>query len=370
MIMHPPSARLLCLGWLPILLVPRVRASFTISPGGTTLQQCLPTDLIWTEEHLWAAPNAEDSPGDPTLHDFGIINSSFILWTVNLPVGQNVSFTYVQTANLYYIYSSAEYMVVPGQDDSCLTGSSSTGTSSVLPISVSSSASIISSSTSLIPSSTSITSGSTNTISSSASAISSSASASSDPSASKTPAVANADGNKPARNLAWVAGLVVGLAAVIIGVIAAFFITRPFLHAGTLPNNEMSQPRREGAGGLEVAAHLLGASPQIPEGHSAITPPPLSFDRGPFTSHDQSHDSLLHGGTSEKEGLSGETLSSFLKGLVGLTSNATAASEINISTSPSTSRDVDGGIAFSDDGVPDILPPDYEDRRPATIQVR
>ncbi|KAF9820070.1 hypothetical protein IEO21_01732 [Rhodonia placenta] len=260
-------------------------------------------------------------------------------------------------------------MVVPGQDDSCLTGSSS----------MSSSASTISSSTSLIPSSTSITSGSTNTISSSASAISSSASASSDPSASKTPAVANADGNKPALNLAWVAGLVVGLAAVIIGAITAFFIvrcrrrrlqTRPFLHAGTLPNNEMSQPRREGAGGLEVAAHLLGASPQIPEGHSAITPPPLSFDRGPFTSHDQSHDSLLHGGTSEKEGLSGETLSSFLKGLVGLTSNATAASEINISTSPSTSRDVDGGIAFSDDGVPDILPPDYEDRRPATIQVR
>lgn len=361
--MHPPSARLLCLGWLPNLLVPRVRASFTISPEDTTLQQCLPTDLIWTEEppiHLWAAPNAEDSPGDPTLHDFGIINSSFILWTVNLPVGQNVSFTYVQTANLYYIYSSAEYMVVPGQDDSCLTGSSSTGTSSVLPISVSSSASTISSSTSLIPSSTSITSGSTNTISSSASAISSSASASSDPSASKTPAVANADGNKPALNLAWVAGLVVGLAAVIIGAITAFFIvrcrrrrlqTRPFLHAGTLPNNEMSQPRREGAGGLEVAAHLLGASPQIPEGHSAITPPPLSFDRGPFTSHDQSHDSLLHGGTSEKEGLS-------------------AASEINISTSPSTSRDVDGGIAFSDDGVPDILPPDYEDRRPATIQVR
>ncbi|EED79709.1 predicted protein [Postia placenta Mad-698-R] len=367
--MHPPSATLLCLGWLPILLVPRVRASFTISPEGTTLQQCLPTDLIWTEEHLWAAPNAEDSPGDPTLHDFGIINSSFILWTVDLPVGQNVSFTYVQTANLYHIYSSAEYMVVPGQDDSCLTGSSSTGTSSALPISVSSSASTTSSSTSLIPSSTSITSGNTNTISSSASAISSSASTRSDPSASKTPAVANADGNKPARNLAWVAGLVVGLAAVIIGVIAAFFITRPFLHAGTLPNNEMSQPRREGAGGLEVAAHLP-ASPQIPEEHSAITPPALSFDTGPFASHAQSQDSLLHGGTSEKEGLSGETFSSFLGGLVRLTSNATAASDINIPTAPSTSRDVDGGIAFSDDGVPDILPPDYEDRRPATIQMR
>jgi len=100
-----------------------VRASFTISPSGNTLQQCNPTDLIWTEEppiHLWAAPNQDDTAGDAILHDFGIINTTFLLWTVDLPIDQNVSFTYVRTAVPTLLYSSPQaYSVVAGSD-SCL----------------------------------------------------------------------------------------------------------------------------------------------------------------------------------------------------------------------------------------------------------
>jgi len=39
-------------------------------------------------QHLWAAPNREDAPGDPTLQDFGVINDTFTLWNVDLPVGE------------------------------------------------------------------------------------------------------------------------------------------------------------------------------------------------------------------------------------------------------------------------------------------
>ncbi|PCH34220.1 hypothetical protein WOLCODRAFT_148284 [Wolfiporia cocos MD-104 SS10] len=89
-----------------------IRATFSISPAGSTLVQCSKTNLIWTESppiHLWAAPNRDISPGDPTLIDFGIINETYILWTVNLPVGQNVSFTYAQQSDPDNLLSSPVY---------------------------------------------------------------------------------------------------------------------------------------------------------------------------------------------------------------------------------------------------------------------
>ncbi|KAH9932054.1 uncharacterized protein BXZ73DRAFT_77573 [Epithele typhae] len=62
------------------------RASFTISPAGNTVAQCSSIDLVWTEQHVWVAPNREIAPGDPVLEDLGIINQQFFLWTVDLPV--------------------------------------------------------------------------------------------------------------------------------------------------------------------------------------------------------------------------------------------------------------------------------------------
>ncbi|KAI0931499.1 hypothetical protein AcW2_000375 [Taiwanofungus camphoratus] len=110
--------------------------SFSVLPVGNMLQQCLETTLIWTEEppiHLWAASNNEDAPSDPTLHDFGFINSSYIFWAVDVPTGQNVSFTYVRTADPTLLLVSPEaYPVVAGPDTSCLLNN---GTSSMPSVS-------------------------------------------------------------------------------------------------------------------------------------------------------------------------------------------------------------------------------------------
>jgi len=141
----------------PFLLgIAEVHASFSILPAGTAIQQCLPIELNWTEEppvHLWANPNLEDSPGDTALHDFGVINSSSTLWTVNLTVGQNVSFTYTQTSNQYLLFASPQaYTVVAGTNATCLATSSSSSSSS----SSSHSAPVTVSSTSSSPSQTAI----------------------------------------------------------------------------------------------------------------------------------------------------------------------------------------------------------------------
>ncbi|KAI0800635.1 hypothetical protein C8Q74DRAFT_430715 [Fomes fomentarius] len=99
-------------------------ASFTISPPGPTLEQCSQVDLIWTEEppiRLFVVPNREVAPGDPILENLGEIDQSFLLWTVDLPVGQNVSFTYVRVAAQYTLLSSPQqYTVVEGSTSSCL----------------------------------------------------------------------------------------------------------------------------------------------------------------------------------------------------------------------------------------------------------
>ncbi|OBZ79879.1 hypothetical protein A0H81_01538 [Grifola frondosa] len=103
---------------------PTSRASLVLHLAGghhdSAVYECGP-DL-----HLWAAPNRAINPGDPVLHDFGQLNSSFILWTVDLPVGQNVSFTYVRTADPTNLFASdIAYTVVPGPNSSCLSSTSS-----------------------------------------------------------------------------------------------------------------------------------------------------------------------------------------------------------------------------------------------------
>lgn len=114
--------------------MPFSKATFSISPSTGTLVECSSTTLLWTEQppiHLWAAPNRDVSPGDPTLRDFGVVNDTFLLWRVDLPAGQNVSFTYVQTSNPTLLFSSDQaYPVISGTNASCLNSASSAPASS------------------------------------------------------------------------------------------------------------------------------------------------------------------------------------------------------------------------------------------------
>ncbi|KAH9932053.1 uncharacterized protein BXZ73DRAFT_101428 [Epithele typhae] len=50
-----------------------------------------------TPVHAWVVPNREIEAGDPVLEDLGIISQQSFLWTVDLPIGTVISFTYVQT---------------------------------------------------------------------------------------------------------------------------------------------------------------------------------------------------------------------------------------------------------------------------------
>ncbi|KAI0756367.1 hypothetical protein C8Q80DRAFT_1115897 [Daedaleopsis nitida] len=81
-------------------------ASFSVSPPGSTLEQCAQVDLVWTEEQLWVVPNREVAPGGPILESLGTIDKNFLFWTVDLPVGQNVSFTYARAEEQYLLLSS------------------------------------------------------------------------------------------------------------------------------------------------------------------------------------------------------------------------------------------------------------------------
>ncbi|KAI0743428.1 hypothetical protein C8Q80DRAFT_1181024 [Daedaleopsis nitida] len=111
----------------------QVEATFTVSPGSLQLAQCTQVNLSWTEEPpilLWIAPNREVNPGDPTLETLGPVNATFLRWTVNLPVGQNVSFTYNRVAEPYtFVVSPQEYTVVEGDSSECLPKSNSTPSS-------------------------------------------------------------------------------------------------------------------------------------------------------------------------------------------------------------------------------------------------
>ncbi|KAI0743429.1 hypothetical protein C8Q80DRAFT_1181043, partial [Daedaleopsis nitida] len=114
----------------------QVEATFTVSPGTGSLQlaQCAQVNLSWTDEPpilLWVAPNREVNPGDPTLETLGPVNATFLRWTVDLPVGQNVSFTYIKLAEPYGLFVSRtqEYTVVAGDSSECLPKSNSTPSS-------------------------------------------------------------------------------------------------------------------------------------------------------------------------------------------------------------------------------------------------
>ena len=47
---------------------------------------------------MWVAPNNDTKAGDPFLEDLGVINDSFVLWTVNLPVGTSCHFLAIEYA--------------------------------------------------------------------------------------------------------------------------------------------------------------------------------------------------------------------------------------------------------------------------------
>ncbi|KAI0800634.1 hypothetical protein C8Q74DRAFT_1364337 [Fomes fomentarius] len=85
---------------------------FVFPPGTLTLEQCSQVDLFWQPEQppfqLWVAPDREIAPGDPTLRTLGPINDTEFHWTVDLPVGQNFSFTYIRLEDPYTLYASGE----------------------------------------------------------------------------------------------------------------------------------------------------------------------------------------------------------------------------------------------------------------------
>ncbi|KAI0931500.1 hypothetical protein AcW2_000376 [Taiwanofungus camphoratus] len=122
--------------WAVLLSPPAVQAVFYTVPGGLTLQQCQSTELSWTEEspiHLWAANHTYTQPGESdVLHDFGTISLQFEPWTVNLPVGQTVVFTYEQTQSPGLLIDSETYTVASGPNTACL-GPNATTSLSVSP---------------------------------------------------------------------------------------------------------------------------------------------------------------------------------------------------------------------------------------------
>ncbi|KAI0752350.1 hypothetical protein C8Q80DRAFT_1145035 [Daedaleopsis nitida] len=123
--MVPPLKQL-----IPILLLCSYSgADFSTYPPSALLVQCSQVELLWTEEppiRLWVAPNREVKPGDPTLETIGPVNSGSFQWVVDLPVGLNVSFTYIRLADpLTLFVSSQEYTVVAGDNSGCLPSRSS-----------------------------------------------------------------------------------------------------------------------------------------------------------------------------------------------------------------------------------------------------
>ncbi|KAI0714911.1 hypothetical protein C8Q76DRAFT_728673 [Earliella scabrosa] len=153
--MAPDALRRLTLTLLSALLSCQyTSALFSVSSSGP-LQQCSEVDLFWTEEppiQLWVAPDRQIAPGDPTLETLGPIDDTFLRWTVDLPVGQNISFTYIRLADQFTLFSSPEeYTIVAGASSACLAGLGSAGRDAS-----SSTTSSLSTSTPTIPSQSSI----------------------------------------------------------------------------------------------------------------------------------------------------------------------------------------------------------------------
>ncbi|KAI0756366.1 hypothetical protein C8Q80DRAFT_25590 [Daedaleopsis nitida] len=99
-------------------------AFFFIVPATQVLRQCSQVELQWTDAppiQLWVAPDRQIAPGDPTLETLGPIDSNALNWTVDLPVGQSISFTYIRLANQYdLLVSDTEYTVIAGENADCL----------------------------------------------------------------------------------------------------------------------------------------------------------------------------------------------------------------------------------------------------------
>ncbi|PCH34164.1 hypothetical protein WOLCODRAFT_15146 [Wolfiporia cocos MD-104 SS10] len=308
-----------------LVLIKGTQASFSISPSGNIIQQCSQIDLMWTEQppiHLWAAPNRDIAAGDPILHDFGVINSSFLYWTVDLCVGQNVSFTYVQESNRYVVLSSGLRSSATLINATSTSIQSSTTSLSMVQTAT---ASIQNSTTSL-----SMVQTATASIQSSTSSLS-----------MVTTTAKSQDAQVSGRSSSHAAiygGIAGAIGLLLLVGVAALFLLRRRAYTG---KSIVSFMHRDRDNSISSVSH---------DPASLVTPYNLQADV-------QSANGALATSESDRPRQEGGFV---YRRLEGGPSAASRSSGLQ-SVSPGIPRESDAGINFTREGVPTTLPPAYQD---------